>query len=349
MQLHHVNYARIASAGAVLNLRAMQHAIAVADHGSFVSAARAVHLSQPALSRSVQTLERSIGARLFDRAAGAVRPTDAGTIFLDRARQLVAQAEALELDTGRLRHAREADIAIGAATYCADGLTDLAVARLLRRHCETRISVITDHWASLLQSLRRQDVHLVVADTTVAEQDPTLHVEPLARSQGLFAVRAEHPLAGRPEVKLADVLRHPLVTTSRLTARVMEPLLKGASSGQRPDLVPIACESLSMMKGIALGSDAVAILPMRAMFAELESGDLVLLPPRPPWLHGRFGIATLRGRALSEISLQFVEALREVDAQTEARARAEELRIFGDAERRDGARKAARTVRRRPG
>jgi len=317
----------------MINFRALEHAIAVADCGSFVAAARLVHLSQPALSRSVQALERSLGMRLFDRTAGTVRPTDAGTLFLDRARQLVGQAQALELDAGRLRRAGEADVVIGAATYCAEGLVDLAVARLLRTHPRLRVGIVNDHWANLFLSLRRREVGFVVADTTMADEDPTLQVEPLARSQGLFAVRPGHPLAGRPDVTVAEVLRHPVVSTSRMTARIMEPLLEATPKGQRSGFAPVVCESLSMMKRIAAASDAVAILPMRALFEEVATGALVLLPPRPSWLHGRFGIVRTRDRDLSEAALRFVEALREVDRDTDARAREEERRIFGDAKR----------------
>lgn len=318
---------------AMINLRALQHAIAVADCGSFVAAARLVHLSQPALSRSVQALERDTGLRLFDRVAGAVRTTAGGALFLARARQLVAQAQALELDTHKVRQVGESDIVIGAATYCAEGLVDVALTRFLRTATRVRITVATNHWASLFQSLRRREVELVVADTTIAAEDPTLQVEPLTHSQGFFAVRADHPLAARREVALPELLRFPLVTTSRVTSHILEPLLKAASPGRRDELHTIACESIAMMKGIALGADAVAVLPMRAMFAEVRAGALAVLPLRPPWLHGRFGIVSLRERAPSEVATRFIDVLKEVDAETEARARQEERRLFDTAQR----------------
>jgi DNA-binding transcriptional LysR family regulator len=317
----------------MITLRALQHAIAVADSGSFVAAARLAHLSQPALSRSVQALERSIGFRLFDRAAGAVRTTAGGSLFLARARQLVAQAENLELDTHKVRQAGESDIVIGAATYCAEGLTDIAVARLLQAQGRLRVGITTNHWANLFQSLRRREVELVVADTTVADEDPTLRVEPLTHARGYFAVRPQHPLAAKREVTLAEITRFSLVTTARVGSRILEPLLRAASPGRPAELLTISCESVAMMKGIALGTDAVAILTMRAMFAEIRAGTLVLLPLRPAWLHGRFGVVSLRERALSGLGLRFIEVLKEVDAETEARAQQEERRLFGGAER----------------
>jgi DNA-binding transcriptional LysR family regulator len=316
----------------MISLRALKHAIAVADCGSFVAAARIVHLSQPALSRSVQTLEHGIGIRIFDRTAGQARATAAGELFLVRARQLTAQAEGLELETHKMRNIGESDIVVGAATYCAEGLVDIAVARLLRKRERLQVTVMTNHWVSLFQALRRREVELVVASTALADEDPRLRVEPLTHSQLYFVVRPDHPLAARQRVALADILRFPVATTSRVTSPNMEMLLKAASPGKQDRLRTIACESLAMIKGILRGSDAIAFLPLRAMLGEIRSGALALLPLRPPWLRGRFGIVTLRECPQSEVAQGFVEILKEVDVETEALAREEERRTLGSAQ-----------------
>ena len=65
-----------------MQLRQLQHLVALADQGSFGRAAQAVHLSQPALSRSIESLEESLQARLVDRAYGSVRFTQAGELVL---------------------------------------------------------------------------------------------------------------------------------------------------------------------------------------------------------------------------------------------------------------------------
>ena len=66
-----------------MQLRQLQHLVALADQGSFGRAAQAVHLSQPALSRSIESLEESLQARLVDRAYGSVRFTQAGGRKID--------------------------------------------------------------------------------------------------------------------------------------------------------------------------------------------------------------------------------------------------------------------------
>ncbi len=71
------------------DLRLLRHARALAEEGSFGRAARALHLTQPALSRSIQELERRTGIQLFDRNKGGVEPTDLGRVFLVHARELL--------------------------------------------------------------------------------------------------------------------------------------------------------------------------------------------------------------------------------------------------------------------
>jgi LysR family transcriptional regulator, cyn operon transcriptional activator len=68
-----------------LELRQMRHLLALAEHGSFARAASALRLSQPALSRSVQTIEEQVGTRLFQRWASGVVPTDVGRLLIQRA------------------------------------------------------------------------------------------------------------------------------------------------------------------------------------------------------------------------------------------------------------------------
>ena len=71
-----------------LEVRHMRHVIALDEHGSFARAATALGLSQSALSRSIQSVEREIGSSLFVRTASGVEPTDGGHIFIARIRQI---------------------------------------------------------------------------------------------------------------------------------------------------------------------------------------------------------------------------------------------------------------------
>jgi DNA-binding transcriptional LysR family regulator len=81
-----------------LEVRHMRHVIALDEHGSFARAATALGLSQSALSRSIQSVEREIGSNLFVRTTSGVEPTDSGRVFIARIRQIAQLTEDLQRD-----------------------------------------------------------------------------------------------------------------------------------------------------------------------------------------------------------------------------------------------------------
>ena len=83
-----------------MTLAQLRHLLALAESKSFSKAARAVFLTQPALSRSIGTLESELGQALFDRIGHRIEPTPYGREMAERARVIVADADAL-LDHGK--------------------------------------------------------------------------------------------------------------------------------------------------------------------------------------------------------------------------------------------------------
>jgi hypothetical protein len=85
----------------VLELRLARSFIAVAEEGHFARAAQRLHITQPALSRQIQQLERELGVRLLTRVGRAARLTVAGRVFLDHARRLLTMADAAAIAARR--------------------------------------------------------------------------------------------------------------------------------------------------------------------------------------------------------------------------------------------------------
>src|SRR6478736_9522047 len=111
-----------------MELRHLRYFAAVASHGSFSRAANNLHLTQPALSRQVKDLEEELGVPLFLRGTNAVTLTEAGELFYEEARDLLARADQAIL---RVRgQAKQEILRVGYGPSLTSGLMPRAIEKL---------------------------------------------------------------------------------------------------------------------------------------------------------------------------------------------------------------------------
>ena len=304
-----------------IELRLLHCALVLAEHRNFARAAKAVNVSQPSLSRNIQEIERRIETRLFERGTGGVVPTDAGEIFLEHAREVVARAADLDREMDLLRGLEKGELKIGAGTYQSAMMVDRAVIRLLHAHPTIRLQIHTDNREKLLPLLRKRELDIAVIGLGGIEVEPEMHLTRLNRHQGYFVVRSGHPLlASRGAPTLKSILRFPGVMTSRVTFPALKQFLASAPRSRTDHAIAksfpaIACESVAMMKMIVAETDAVGLLPLNTVIAEVRAGELVVLSLVPPFLKVEFGIIRLAHRSLSPLGESFVRLQLDVDAE----------------------------------
>ena len=104
----------------MIKLQQLAHALALGRHGNFHRAAAAQHLSQPALSRSIQSLEEGLGVPLFDRQSAAVTPTLYGEALLRRAAVIIEEAEELEREIRLLQGIETGTFTVAMGAYASE-------------------------------------------------------------------------------------------------------------------------------------------------------------------------------------------------------------------------------------
>jgi DNA-binding transcriptional LysR family regulator len=189
-----------------VELRHLRYFVAVADAGSFVSAAKALNLAQPALSRQIQALEKLVGVTLFERLPHGVRLTSAGRAFLKDARRTIKTAEravARARDGAEVRHDR---IRVGYAELLVYWKLLSSVMhgfRLAHPMVEIRASQVTS--PQLLAALRedRLDVGLTVVVKWPPRGVDGIRLVELVQDGVLLP--ADHPVAATDRVKIADL------------------------------------------------------------------------------------------------------------------------------------------------
>lgn len=301
-----------------VELRHLRHVQVLAEQRTFAKAAVALGLSQPALSRSIQEIERRVGVALFRRQRSGVEVTDAGRVLIQRAEPLLAEAAELERQMRQLRGLDVGLLRIGAGTYPSQMFVASAVARMVREHPGIAIEVRTRCADEQFAALRRHEIDLAIADGPWACTQSDLAVTMLNWHRGHLVVRAEHPLATKSGIDWVDVCDHPLVMSPRVPPEILTELRAAASTPDRPVL--IGCDTTVMMRSLVLESDAIAVLPWCLVADDIEGGRMVSLPLAAPWMGRAFGIVRLATRKLSGAEEIFDRLLVDADRAAAARA-----------------------------
>ena len=301
----------------MIDLRHLRHVLALAEHRNFARAAEALHLTQPALSRSIQALESHFGETLFDRSRRDVTPTAMGELLLRHARQLNLAAAELERDLQLARGMELGELRIGAGPFAGAALVGAPVGQLCQLHPQLHVEVIIAPWLELPERLQRREIDLLVANLHEIETLEDYERLPFGEHLTLPVCRAGHPLSRQTELSLPALLDYPLAgpnLPAAVSRQFLDMLPRALHQTLRQQLkLSITCDSSPTLKSILLHSDAVAVLPLYMAEEELRDGRLVALPQLDPGLHGRFGVAWLKGRRLSRPAQRYIELLQAHD------------------------------------
>lgn len=296
-----------------MNLRQLNHLIALADEGRFVAAAERVHLSQAAFSRSIQALEAHLGLRLFERGPLGATLTPAGRQLAERARQLVFDSRCLERDAVLLRQGLLGELAFGAGPVPAAVLVPPLLGEL-RRQAPQLVARVRSGNVEILQALlQAEEIDFFIADHRLLEPDDRLELQPVAQIQGGAYVRPGHPLLQqRGPVDVEGMRRHGIgmVSTKPVLRRHVAKALGFRSETELP--LAVECDDLHTLASLARGSDLLAMLPHR--FPAVQAGELLPLQVKAikaPLFADVYSV-WLRGRTLApaaELAMQTCKRL----------------------------------------
>ncbi len=269
----------------MLELRHFRYFVALAEELHFGRAAQRLNMSQPPLSQQIQAMEAQLGVRLFDRSKRKVELTAAGQVLLTEARKALAQAERAEQavrragrgDCGRL------DIGFTGSSPFSDVMPNL-IGRFRSFWPDVHLSVREMSTSVQMAALVEGSLDIGFARPASEREVPGIVLHLVQRENLLFACHSAHPLAGRAEIRMADLacesfILHPRPIGTGLYDRVMS---LAAGAGFTPNVV-IEAHQMSAMVCLAAVGLGVSVVPeaMRRIHAE----GLVLVPLTDPLAH----------------------------------------------------------------
>ncbi len=154
-----------------MDLQRLQNFVAIIDAGSMSAAARAVHLTQPALSRGLKVLEEEVGAPLFERRGRRLVPTAAGRALLPRARRLLDSAARLKQEVKRAARFGFFDLRLGTIDSVACFLLPPILEQARQRFPDLHVKLRTGRSAELLEATQASDLDLAIVAYSGAPPD----------------------------------------------------------------------------------------------------------------------------------------------------------------------------------
>jgi len=302
----------------------MRHLILLVElgrHASIANAAAAARLTQPSASRLIGDLEHVLGIQLFERMARGVVPTWAGKMLIRRAGVALAEMDAAHFEISTLLSGIGGRVAIGSVLTPATNILMQAIKLFKSRSSKASLVVDFSTSKSMVERLLDGQLDMVLGRILDSSTVPLLNFEPITDEVHHLIVRASHPLVGRIDLRLAELVEQSWIvppTGSILRDRLTALFL---SEGLDPPMETVETLAVPLVVSLLTNTDMVVALPRELVQGQIAAGELVALPFDLKLRMDVYGIITRQGHVLSPGAEILVDALREAAAAELAASR----------------------------
>lgn len=301
-----------------ITFRHLQQIKILAKRGNFAKAAQDLNISQPALSRSISSLEKQLGIQLFDRSNRAVVCTVFGKHILERGKPVIQDMEMMERDLNLLQGLESGELVVGSGPFPAEISVGKAVARFSKNYPKVNVRIVIDRTPNLLTRLYSRELDIFVADTRVIMGSSELKITRLPIQQAYFCCRADHSLTEKKHLELEDIFSYPLAVMWvpkalwKLWARKV-----GLQLNNVTDLpcAILECDYLKVLLDIVAGSDAIGLVTQSILNNSHLQQQLVLLPVSLPELNTHYGLVSLSRYSQTPVVQMFQQYMVEIEEE----------------------------------
>ncbi len=259
----------------MLNLNLLRIYRVVLDQGSFSRAAETLSITQSAVSRAVQELERQLGMPLLERRARGVVPTEAGALLGEHARRIFAHEQVALEALNELRDLRRGRLSIGASSTIGIYLLPSMLGEYHRLYPGIELFLDIGNTQQVMEHLRSYRIEVAYVEGPVAS-DEHVQIVPWRDDELVVIAAPDHPLAQRTDLVAADLVAMPFVLREpgSGTREVMEQALAARGIAIRPVMELGSTEAVKQAVSAGLG---LSIVSWATIQMELDSARLVAL------------------------------------------------------------------------
>ncbi|MBA4730685.1 MAG: LysR family transcriptional regulator [Alcanivorax sp.] len=285
-----------------MDTQALTAFLAVAESGSFSTAAERLFLTQPAVSKRIAQLEQQLGTRLFDRVGRRIRLTEAGEALLPRARQVLLDLEDMGRAISNLTGTVSGTLRIGTSHHIGLHRLPPVLRRFSREYPDVKLDIHFIDSEEAWEAVLHGDLEMGVV-TLPPQPDPRLHSQAVWQDPLVFMAAPEHPLARLDRVTLETLTGYSAILPSPVTftRRIVESLFEEQALTLNISMSTNYLETIHMMVSIGLGW---SVLPETMLDDSVVRLNVdTALPVR------RLGVVTHPGRSRSNAAGAFLDIL----------------------------------------
>jgi len=292
-----------------MELAQLEAFLQVAHHRSFSRAAEALFLTQPSVTARIQSLERELGERLFERSGRSVSLTDAGIAFMPHAQRALTAVQEGADAIDSVRHGDVGNIRVGASSTIATYVLPDILKRFRKQRPHVHVNLSTGASEEVIEKLLAGLVHLAVCRLSQHPEVESLH---LYNDDLALVVEPSHPFAARGKVTLAEAGREPFLFFERTSAYHGLVYSMFLRAGVAPESV-MELDSMETMKHMVEAGLGISILPVISVEQEVQRGSLkrVEIRDMEQPAQREVGVHVLRNRSLAPPIRDFLKLLTE--------------------------------------
>lgn len=284
--------------------------IAIREAGNFSLAARNLGISQPSIHRAGRDLEKLSGMELFSAGRRGIELTPQAEAFARSVKLAEAELNQGLDDLTRLAGRDSTRITVGSMPLSRTQILPEAINALLAGSAHVQIRTIDAPYAELLRGLRYGDIDILIG--ALRDPVPVEDVEqvPLFEDRLSIVAGPNHPLAGRPQVRLDDTLAYPWIAPPKETPGGSY-LFRTLGIADMPETpVRIVSSSMVLVRGLLARGDYLTILSPHQAAVEIAHGDMVQLDIPLPDSARMIGLTTRTGWVPTPTQAKFIDLIR---------------------------------------
>ncbi|MDD3325700.1 MAG: LysR family transcriptional regulator [Zoogloea sp.] len=289
-----------------MNLNQLRHLIALAEHHSFSKAADVLCLTQPALSRSIQTLEQELDVKLIDRDSKRNTLTAYGALVAERAERILLEARELKRGVELLKEGQLGELNVGFGPTPAAVLMQPFLTHMASRYPRMQLRIARGSVELLVQSLRNESVDVIAVDRRALPTADDLAIGPVTTLRGGFLCRSGHPLTQLAQIDLAALRQFPVASTplsDELARLLVEQLGPDAHPAR---LVTVNSEDITSLLDLVESTDTVFFGIFACARARIAAGRVCEIHVEPHFERvGEYALVSLARRSTSPAAEAF--------------------------------------------